>query len=216
MKPNLTEILTQQERTQSIAPFRKIGIARAHYASELATAKSVSRIRRSVRAAPQNRIPEPDKRTLLLISNDARLHQKLRCVANLAGRIVVRVDGATDMARILYAVRPAAVLVDLDLSKAVAWEKADALLQQKSCPPVVLLMAPSEQFDVRTAIRAGCILDKSAEPTRLLEVVEEILAAPNLAHAEQNAIQRVVIRWLRPRNWSPAQSPPYRFWGINE
>jgi hypothetical protein len=34
--------------------------------------------------------------------------------------------------------------------------------------------------------------------------------------AERNAIQRVVIRWLRPCAWPVPVTPTYRFRGLNE
>lgn len=170
----------------------------------------------SVRDSPGTRPPDPEKRTILLISDDARLHQNLRHVANMAGRIVVRVGAEADVVRIVYAVRPAVVLLDLDLRAEAAWEKADTLLQEQHCPPVILLTARSEQFDVRTAIQAGSLLDKSEDPARLLDQVDQILAAPDSSQDERNAIQRVVIRWLRPCGWWIPLTPAYCFWSINE
>jgi DNA-binding response OmpR family regulator len=110
----------------------------------------------------------------------------------------------------------AAVLLDLDLPSQAAWEAADGLLQEKTCPPLILLTARSDQFDVSTAIRAGSLVDKTIDPRRLLEAVDATLAAPSSARAEQNAIQRVMIRWLRPCSWTAPVTPAYRFWRINE
>jgi DNA-binding response OmpR family regulator len=72
--------------------------------------------------------------------------------------------------------QPALVLLDLDLPSQAAWAAADCLLQEKSCPPLILLTARSEQFDLSTAIRAGS-LDKTTGPGRLLEEVDS-QAAP--------------------------------------
>lgn len=184
--------------------------------SKLANTNECNGSRTPVRGSPGPRPPDAEKRTILLISDDARLHQNLRGVANMVGRMVVRVDGVVDISRIVYAIRPAVVLLDLDLPADAAWRKADALLQEQRCPPLILLTARSEQFDVRTAIQAGSLVDKSADPKRLLDKVEQTLAAPNSSSAERNAIQRVVVRWLRPRSWSVPLKPAYRFWGINE
>jgi CheY-like chemotaxis protein len=110
----------------------------------------------------------------------------------------------------------AVVLLDLDLPSQVAWEAADSLLQEVSCPPLLLLTARSEQFDLGTAMRAGSLVDKTASPSRLLELVDQTLAGPCSAQVERNAIQRVMIRWLRPCSWSVPVTPAYRFWRINE
>ena len=153
---------------------------------------------------------------ILLVSDDASLGENLRRVSARAGRAVVQVDGAADVLRELRASQPAVVLLDLDLPAQAAWEAADRILQEECCPPLVLLTARSDQFDVGTAIRAGSLVDKTAGPNRLLEAVDEILAGPNSAQAERNAIQRVMIRWLRPCNWSAPLTSAYRFHGINE
>ena len=156
------------------------------------------------------------KRRLLLLSNDAGFHQALRRAADGVGQAVVQFTGGADALRLLAAVKPVAVLLDLDLPSGAAWEMADTLLQQPDCPAMLLLTSRSEQFDVRTAVRAGSLFEKSAGPQRLLELVEQAVAAPVSVQTERNAIQRVAIRWLRPSSWCVPLTPAYRFWGINE
>ena len=141
---------------------------------------------------------------------------ELRHAANGVGVMIARANGAPSVISVVRAVKPAAVLLDLDLPAEAAWVTADALLQEDDCPPVLLLTGRSEQFDVRTAVRAGSLVDKSAGPARLLEVARETVAAPNSWPAERNAIQRVVLRWLKPCGWSVPVTPAFRFWGINE
>jgi DNA-binding response OmpR family regulator len=116
----------------------------------------------------------------------------------------------------LRAAEPRAVLLDLDLPDQASWAAADLLLQETDCPPLLLLTARSQQFDVRTALRAGSLLDKTATPGGLLERAEGILAAPNPANAERNAIQRVLIQWLRPSDWPVLLTSAHRCWGVNE
>jgi FixJ family two-component response regulator len=153
------------------------------------------------------------KRTILLITEDKSLHESLRDLANTIGRIVVRLSEATGVPSILHAVKPTAVLLDLDLPKQAAWSLAEALLSQRNCPSVILFKAPTDQFDLKTAIRAGLLIDKSEGPSRLLEVTEETLAMPDSARAERNVLQRVLIRWLKPSNWPLRRIPASRFCG---
>jgi DNA-binding response OmpR family regulator len=156
------------------------------------------------------------KRTILLITEDKRLHESLRGLANTIGRIVVRLSEATGVASILHAVKPTAVLLDLDLPNQAAWNVAETLLSQYNCPSVILFTAPTEQFDLKTAMRAGLLVDRSKGPSRLLEVTEEILAMSDSAQAERNVLQRVLIRWLRPRHWPLRRTAEYRSVAINE
>jgi CheY-like chemotaxis protein len=128
----------------------------------------------------------------------------------------VQVNGVADALQNMCAGQPVAVLLDLDLPSQAAWEAADCLLQEQSCPPLILLTARSDQFDMSTAIRAGSLVDKSADPGRLLEAVDQTLAGPCSAQAERNAIQRVMIRWLRPCGWSVPVATAHRFWGTNK
>jgi DNA-binding response OmpR family regulator len=172
--------------------------------------------RGAVRGCCGPRSPNGQKKGILLVSDDASLGESLRCAALRTGRAVVQVGGVTDALRKMRADQPAAVLLDLDLPAQAAWEAADWLLQEETCPPLILLTAHSDQFDMSTAIRAGSLVDKSAGPSRLLEAVDQTLAGPCSAQAERNAIQRVMIRWLRPCSWSVPVTPARRFWGINE
>ena len=183
---------------------------------ESLSAWAITGARSSVHGWRGPRSPDAEKRGILLISDDASLGENLRFAAVRTARAVVQVDGVADALRKLRAGHPAAVLLDLDLPSQAAWEAADCLLEEESCPPLILLTARSDQFDLRTAIRAGSLVDKSAGPSRLLEVVDQTLAGPCSAQAERNAIQRVMIRWLRPCGWSVPVTPAHRFTGINE
>ena len=160
--------------------------------------------------------PHAGKGEILLVSDDASVGEGLRRAAERVRRAVVRVDKTTDALQRLRSSQPAVVLLDLDLPSQEAWEAADCLLQEKRCPPLILLTARSEQFDRNIAIRAGSLVDKTTGPGRLLEAVDKTLAVPCSAQAERNAIQRVVIQWLKPCGWSVPLTPAHRFWGINE
>lgn len=154
-------------------------------------------------------------RTILLISEDTDFFNRLRDVANADGQWIVRTAGLEAAAPILRAVQPSAVLLDLDLAGGRAWSTAETLLSEPACPPVVLLTDRREQFDEFSAFRAGSLVSKLVEPSRVLDIVEENLATAS-NQAERNQIQRVLIHWLRPSNWSVPVAPSHRFWGINE
>jgi DNA-binding response OmpR family regulator len=162
------------------------------------------------------RPPDPDKPPILLVSDDAALGDGLRRAAALSERAVVQADEANVALQKIQDDRPAVVLLDLDLPAGGAWEAADCLLQEESCPPLILLTARGGEFDVGSAIRAGSLVDKNTDASRLLHVVDQALAAPRSAQVERNAIQRVMIRWLKPSSWPVPVTPAHRFWGINE
>ena len=161
--------------------------------------------------------PAPgSKQLILLISDDAVVAENLRRTAEQTGRSVVRAAGLGEALRTAHVIQPVAVVLDLDLPSHGAWEIADSLLQEAGCPPVILLTERRDQFDVSTAIRAGSLVDKSAGLAKLLEVVDQALALPDSNRGERNAIQRIMIQWLRPCAWSVPVTPTYRFWGLNE
>ena len=164
----------------------------------------------------RSRSSRAGSRTILLISDDTRFHGTLRSFANTLGLMVVRAERKAGAVAILHATKPAAVLLDLDLPGEAAWEVADLLLNEPDCPAVVLLTSRTAQFDTETAIRAGSLVRKDESPCRLLQIVEETLSMPEVNQAERNAIQRVLLRWLRPFEWPESTAPTYRFWGINE
>jgi CheY-like chemotaxis protein len=161
--------------------------------------------------------PRPaTKPTILLVSNDTGLAERLRGAAAGGVHSMAQAEGLDGALQEVRSAQVAAVLLDLDMPAQGAWEVADALLQEPGCPPIILLTAQRDQFDMSTAVRAGALVDKATNPARVLAAVGETLALPHANRAEQNAIQRVVIRWLRPCAWSAPVTPAYRFWGLNE
>ncbi len=226
MKPNFIQRQNQRHRVNTEANSTRarkdpvcveLDLARrGRRFAEAARADGVGAPKPSARSGRRARLPAPANATMLLVSDDTSFYWNLRRVANMLGRMVVRADGAGGALPILYASRPAAVLLDLDLPEQAAWEAADTFLCEQKCPPVILLTGRGEQFDLGTAIRAGCLVDKSAGPARLLEVVDETLAMPDSSRAERHALQRVLVRWLRPCGWSVPITPAQPYWGITE
>ena len=153
---------------------------------------------------------------LLLLSEDEVLCWRLLVAASKAGRRLVRGHPAADARQTLRIVKPELVLLDLDLPDEAAWEAADALLQDEDCPPVMLLTSRGKQSDFDTAVEAGCLIEKNASPTKVMELVELRLRSIGTDRQEQKAIQRLVIRWLKPCSWSAQGTPQNRYWAINE
>jgi DNA-binding response OmpR family regulator len=161
-------------------------------------------------------VPQSSRQTLLLVSKDPRLAPNLRSLAGQESLAIAQARELEETLRLARALRPVAILLDLDLPGQAAWEIADRLLAEDTCPPLILLSEQTDQFDVGTAIRAGSLVDKSAAPAGLLNTVAQVLAQSGSSQTERNSIQRVLIRWLRPCAWSVAVTPAHRFWGINE
>jgi FixJ family two-component response regulator len=157
-----------------------------------------------------------DTRTILLISGEKRLHKELVTLANTTGQMVIRAAGTTGTMVIFQAANPAAVLLDLDLPNEAAWTTAEQLMQEPNCPPVILLTAQTDWFEPGTAIRAGCLVSKTDSLANLMDIVEQAVGLPESNRAEWNAIQRVLLRWLKPSPWPTTPITAYRFWGINE
>jgi CheY-like chemotaxis protein len=153
---------------------------------------------------------------LLLLSEDEVLCWRLLVAASKAGRRLVRGHPAADARQTLRIVKPELVLLDLDLPDEAAWEAADALLQDEDCPPVMLLTSRGKQSDFDTAVEAGCLIEKNASPTKVMELVELRLRSIGTDRQEQKAIQRLVIRWLKPCSWSAQGTLQNRYWVINE
>ena len=158
------------------------------------------------------------RRTILLISADEPFHEELRSTANALGLMVIRAERVPGATAILQATKPVSVILDLDLPQEGAWETAELLLKEPTCPAVILVTGRTGQFDMQTAIRAGSLLSKNESPGHLLEIVQQALEMPEANQLERNTIQLVLIRWLKPSGWIEAESATsaYRFWGINE
>ena len=155
-------------------------------------------------------------RPVLVFSDDAKFWQSMIDAAQDTGWKLLRRDIATGEPRLLRMLNPAAILFDLDSAITSRWDTADSLLQDANCPLLLLVASHREQLDYQTAILAGCLLDKSADPRILLRTMERKLQGPTSVRREQNNVQRELIRWLKPWNWSAQSAPLHRFWGINE
>jgi len=160
--------------------------------------------------------PLPELRNLLLISEDPNFYQTLRSVANRQQQIVVRVGGAAFVDQVLQLLRPAAILLDLDLPRDASWRLADKLLLDQNYPPLFLLTARTERFDLRTAIRSGSVIHKVGDPLRLLQLISQASGLTRTALSQRNASQRALLRWLLPCNWAASIAPTHHFRGINE
>lgn len=166
---------------------------------------------RAPRRGTLSRVATMGKRPLLLLSEDEVLCWNLLMAASHAGRKLIRGHPAANGPQTLRIVNPDAVLLDLDLPEEATWITADALLQDKECPPLILLTSNANQSDFDTAIQAGLLIQKGIEPGELLRLVEQKLKSTREAKREQNAIQRIVIRWLKPCGWSVPLTPLGRF-----
>ena len=156
------------------------------------------------------------KRVILLVTQDTKLEHGLRTAAKTAGHTIIRVESLTDALRTVRANCTGVALLDVDMAAETGWDAADGLMQTPKCPPVVLITGRTEQFDMRMAIDGGVLLDKTSEPGSILQAVNNILEAPRSTLEERNAIQRVMIRWLRPLHWLTWPIATHRHWGINE
>jgi len=173
----------------------------------------INRVKSPSRACGTGPAAPVTKPAILLVSNDTALGENLRRDADRTGVSVVQADGLVEAVRGVRSAELAAVLLDLDLPSQGAWEIADSLLQEAGCPPLILLTGRRDQFDVSTAIRAGSLVDKSASLAKLLEVVDQAMALPDSNRGERNAIQRILIQWLRPCAWSVPVTPTNVSWG---
>jgi CheY-like chemotaxis protein len=150
----------------------------------------------------------------LVISEDLSFAERLGRVGRAQGLRIVQANDSDQALEELTMAQPMAVLLDLDLAHDAAWAIADRLLQEECCPQLVLVTARVGHFDFEAASRAGSVIDKAMEPSWLFDVLSRRALEPDPAQAARNAIQRVLIRWLRPCEW-PA-IPVQRWWGINE
>jgi FixJ family two-component response regulator len=129
---------------------------------------------------------------------------------------VIRVESVEAAIRIIHSGCAGVILLDLDFAGKAAWELADALMQVSKCPPVILLTGPGEQFDLRMAVMAGSIFEKSGDAEQVLNIVSDLLEAPLAEQVQQFIVQRGIIRRLTPSREPAPLIPAQRFWGINE
>ena len=152
----------------------------------------------------------------LVLTADESFWGKLRSLAT-GTRKLVRRRSPGDSRRALRLFKPDAVLLDLDIPAPSVWDTADSLLLDAGSPPVLLLTSRSGQIDFKTAIEAGSLIDKRTDPAELLTLIEAARDLSDRACRERNAMQQLVIRWLKPFISPAPQTPSHnRFWGIND
>jgi ActR/RegA family two-component response regulator len=213
-RPRLDEAGGLQSLSQGLKPTKR-GVMRTRHSLSSLNIPAIGRVRGPSPGCRGGPASGP-KQVILLISDDAVVAENLRRAAEQTCRSVVRADGLGEALRTSHMVQPVAVVLDLDLRSHGAWEIADCLLQEAGCPPLILLTGRRDQFDVSTAIRAGTLVDESTGLAKVLEAVDQALAPPDANRGERNAIQLIMIQWLRPCAWSVPVTPSYRFWGLNE
>jgi len=156
------------------------------------------------------------RRVILSVSDDLEFDKRLREAALQRGQIVIRVESVDAALRIIHSECSGVILLDLDFAGKTAWELAGGLLQESKCPPVILLTGPGEQFDLRMAVMAGSIFEKSGDANEVLNNVSDLLEAPLAEEVRQFIAQRGNIRPLTPSSEPAPLIPAQRFWGINE
>jgi CheY-like chemotaxis protein len=155
-------------------------------------------------------------RVILSLSNDVDFDKRLRMAALQKGQIVIRVESVAAALRLIHSDCSGVVLLDLDFAGKNAWEMAGGLLQDPQCPPVMLLTGQGEQFDLRMAVLAGSIFEKSARANGILKIVNDILSAPQTEQARRCTAQREMLPWLTTHDAPAPLIPAHRFCGIVE
>ena len=189
----------------------KTSEGRKHSARPSSSRRKAAPQRNYAAAAP----PEKGK-TILLVSRDPELVVNMRLFLDGEAVGIRRATGLTETLDCLKALAPVLILLDLDLPEEASWEIADRVLSEESCPELLLLTERAHQFDVGVAVRAGCVLDKRAAPVEILNRISKVLTQPSSSQRERNGIQRILIQWLKPCNWTVPIASSNPFWRINE
>lgn len=158
--------------------------------------------------------PPSRRKTLLLVSRDAVLATALRHLASLDDLAFQQITDAGDLLRLMAANHTTAVFVDLDLPELEGWKAAEKFLDREQGPPLFLCTGHAGHFDLGQAVRAGLILDKSVNPAVLCGELSDLLANLDTDPQPSRARQRLLVRWLRPNDWTVPSV--HRDWGINE
>jgi DNA-binding response OmpR family regulator len=156
------------------------------------------------------------RRTVLLVSNDAGVGERLGSAADRADLAFWQTTDSANAHRLAVQNHPAVVFLDLDFPALSGWDAAERFLENERCPPLILLSGRTSRLDMEAAICGGTITDKSASPDQLLEKVNGALTEPDAERVNRHARQRLLISWLRPFHWTIPVTPAVRHWGINE
>lgn len=122
----------------------------------------------------------PRRPVILLVDDDADTLEMYEVGLAAGGFSAVGTRDGTSVARHVNAVRPDAVVTDLQLSGTTGWGVMESLKQNTSGPaiPVVLLTGYSNPEIDRQAQELGCaaVLTKPCMPDDLATVLRRVLA----------------------------------------
>ena len=169
-----------------------------------------------VTAMPERPIPSDLAKTrlILLLSEDVVLGNAL-CLA-AAGNALTLVRTLSFREGEANQVRPAAILLDLDLSSEAGWEAAEWYLSRETEAPVLMLTARADRHELGAAVRVGIVCEKSIGAARLLRVLESALQESRQQTQARIALQQAWLRRAKPYRWGRSATLDHRHWGINE
>ena len=167
-------------------------------------------------ARPERPIPSnlAKTRPVLLVSEDVALGNAL-CLA-AAGNALTVMRTLSFREEEANQVRPAAILLDLDLSSEAGWEAAEWYLSRETEAPVLMLTARADQHELGAAVRVGIVYEKSIGAARLLRVLELALQESRPQTQARMALQQAWLRRAKPYRWRCSALIDHRHWGINE
>ena len=208
MKPKLLTIETQRQRPQ--ATFGKRRFAEGPVCAIAVNASA------ALAPIPDTVEIKINRKSLLLVSDDTGLGQRLMSAARHAGLAFTQIDNP--FTALLWSRQhlPAVVYLDLDLPVQAGWLAAEEFLRSETCPSLILVTGRTGHFDLDAALEAGAVIPKSASLLQLLERTAWILAEAEADRLDRKARQKLLLRWLKPYDWPVPDPPANRFWGINE
>ncbi len=135
-------------------------------------------------------------KTILLVDDDVSVRESVSQVLVAEGyEVLLAEDGDTalELAR-NYSVNLA--LLDLRMPKKSGWDTFEPLTREHPTLPVIIMTGRSNQRFTSLAAGVGALIEKPFEMSKLIEIIEQLLAQPAEAHLARLAGETSDLRYV--------------------
>jgi CheY-like chemotaxis protein len=118
------------------------------------------------------------KKTILLVDDDVSVREAVEKVLRGAGYEVVLAAGGLEAITRIQAQPIDLVLLDIGLPNQNGWEACRHLSREHANVPIIVITGQTGQFKSALAAGAVGLMEKPLDAHRLLEGIQQLLAAP--------------------------------------
>jgi CheY-like chemotaxis protein len=151
--------------------------------------------------------PNPMKKRVLIVDDDAAVRESVRKVLEGAGYDVAAASDGEEAVAQFVPEQIDLVLLDLNLPLRSGWDVFERLTTRYPFVPVIIITGMPNQNRTALAAGAGALMEKPIDVPALLKTMCELLAEPKEARLRRMCGYQQDTKYLRSPNASAAERP---------